>query len=92
MKIARRPHTVGNKKRYSIDYSDWLDAGISVSSATVTSDTADLTVSDKVISGNKVIFYLNGGSLNETATISVQMVNSRSEIKNDTIEVFTVAP
>jgi hypothetical protein len=92
MVLARRPHTVGNRRRYSIDYTAWLDEGVTVDTATVTSSSSTVTIDTVSVAGNKVIFFVNGGVLNETFTASIQMVDSKTEIKNDTMDFFVVAP
>ena len=93
MRLSRRAHTVANIRRYIIDYSDWLEDGTYVSSAAVTSsDTAIATITDMAIAENRVIFFVNGGVLNETFTVSVAMTDSLGQVKNDTLEFFCVAP
>ncbi len=97
MKLGRKPHTVGNITIYSVDYSDWLDDGVTLASATVVKDPAT-PVTDVTISAvshtqsNRVLFTVAGGSLNETFTVDVQITDSRGEIKNDTADFFVVAP
>lgn len=93
MQIARRSHTVGNKKRWIVNYCQWLGPGDTLSSCTVTSSSSTCTVSGAAVlpSANKVVFFLNGGVLNETFTVSVQVTDSRGEIKNDTISFTVIA-
>ena len=92
MLLATRVHTVGNRRRYIIDYSQWLDEGLSVSGFTAVSTSSDAPVDTVSVAGNKGIFFLNGGVLNETFTVNVQMIDSKSEIKNDTLTFNVVAP
>lgn len=92
MQLAKRSHTEGDRRRFVIDYSEWLDRGNTVESAVVTSDSTTATVDDVTTTADKVIFFVNGGSLNETFTVSVAMTDTRTEIKNDTIDFTVVAP
>lgn len=92
MMLAKRPHTVGNRRRYQINYSDWLDEGVTVASATVNSSSQTAPIDGVTVAGNRVIFFVNGGVLNEIFTASIQMIDSKTGIKNDTMEFFVVAP
>jgi len=92
MLLANRAHTVGNRKKYVIDYSQWLNEGVTVSAAVVTSDSTTATVDGVTPLADRIEFFLNGGVLNENVTLSVRMTNTKTEIKNDTINVFVVAP
>jgi hypothetical protein len=92
MMLAKRPHTVGNRRRYKIDYSEWLDEGVTVVSATVVSSSSTATIDTVSVAGSFVIFFVNGGVLNETFTASVAMVDSKTGIKHDTMDFFVVAP
>lgn len=98
--LARRSHTAGNKTRYVLEYEDWLLPGETLVSGTVVLDPRfTATVTDTVISAVSVlpskadlVFFLAGGSVDETFTLDVQITNSRGEIKNDTIDFFVVSP
>jgi hypothetical protein len=100
--LARRPQTAGNRKRYKIDYSDWLHHGASVATAAVTLTDTN-TVNGVLLTGatidtvsvspeGHVIFFVNGGVLNETFTATIQIVDSLGQIKLDTIDYFCVNP
>lgn len=92
MQLARRSHTVGDKTRYVIDYSQWLDRGVTVVGAAVTSTSSTCTVSGVAFTATEIVFFINGGVLSETLTLAVAMTDSRTEIKHDTIAVFVIAP
>jgi hypothetical protein len=92
MMQAKRPHTVGNRRRYRVNYEDWLDEGVTVVSATVTSSSSTATIDTVSVAGNWVIFFVNGGVLNEEFTASISMVDSKTGVKNDTMTFFVVAP
>jgi hypothetical protein len=91
MRLATRSHTVGNRRRYVVDYCQWLASGVTVTTGTVTSPSATATVDGVTVVENTIVFFLNGGVLNETFTVAVQMTDSRGQIKNDTIDFFVVA-
>jgi hypothetical protein len=94
MLLAKLPHTVGDTRRRVVDYRLFLEPGEnSISSATVTVDKADVTISGvRVITGEKVEFYAAGGSLNEVFTVTVQCVLRTTETVTDTIQFTGVAP
>lgn len=98
MLLGTKAHTAGNHTRYRIEYDDWLDDGVTLSAATVVLDPKfTATVTDVAISGvtvypNHVVFVLAGGSINETFTLDVQITNTRTEVKNDTVNFTVVAP
>lgn len=92
MLLAHKPHTVGDRRRYIVDYSQWLDTGVTAASATAS--TASTTASVDTVSNDTttVTFFINGGILNEIFTVAVQMTDSLGEVKNDSIEYFVQAP
>lgn len=99
MFLGQKLHTAGNHTRYKIDYSNWLDDGVTLSNtATVVLDPAfTATVTDVVISGiivhpDHLYFTLAGGAVNEAFTLDVQVTDSRTGIKNDTVGFQIVAP
>lgn len=92
MQLARKAHTVGDRRRYIVDYSEWLSSGVTVLSAVVTSSSATATVDTESATADKVIFFVSGGVLNETFTVSVAMTNTKAEVKHDTVDFFVVAP
>jgi hypothetical protein len=92
MLIGRKPHTVGDKRKYIVDYSQWLDTGITLTAGTAT--TTSLTASVDTVShtDTTLIFFVHGGALNEIFTVVIQVTDTNSEVKNDTVEFFVVAP
>jgi hypothetical protein len=93
MLLGRKNHTVGDDRRWVINYSDFLDKGIILTAATATSDSTTGTVGSVTLSDDRkrVYFYTHGGTLNETFTISLQATTSDSQTINDTAEFFVVA-
>ncbi len=90
--------TAGNKIRYRLDYSNWLEDGSTVASGTATLVAQTPAITDVTISGvlvdptGHLVFFVQGGSVNETFTVAVQATDSRGEIKNDTIAFTVIAP
>lgn len=99
MLLGQKAHTAGNTIRYEIDYENWLDDGVTLTAATVVLDPAftatvkDITITGVVTQlGNKVVFVMAGGSVNENFTLDVQVTDSRNEVKKDTLGFNIVAP
>lgn len=92
MVLGRKPHTVGNRRRWVIDYCQWLAQGITIAAGTVTSSSTTTTIDGVTVVENTIVFFTNGGLLNETFTASVAMTDSRGQIKNDTVDFFVIAP
>jgi hypothetical protein len=96
MNLGRKPFTIGNTRRYSVNYSEWLEHGETLASGTATMLTPG--INDIVISGvsvapsNRLYFTLAGGSANEIFTIAVSITDSRGEVKNDTCNFNCVLP
>lgn len=82
------------RKRYSIDYSDWLDDGEIVS--TVTFEVTPVDAGPVVIDGNSiqpgsksVVFYASAGLNGTTYRAAVTMVTSNFQTRVDTVQ-FTI--
>jgi len=99
--LGRRSHGAGNKIKYTIDCSDFLEdvnATLTETNLTVQLDPAnDPAPTGVVISGvaitpsQAIVFFLAGGAVQEVFTVLVQFTDSRGEIKNDSIEFYIVA-
>lgn len=92
--LASKQHTVGDTRRWTVRYKRWLDNTVNIKTITVTSSSATCTIGmpAPAIVGSDVQFFLTGGVLNETLTVSLQMVDSVGNTKNDTISYTVVAP
>jgi hypothetical protein len=96
MLLGRKMHGAGNKTRYEIDYSNWLEPGESLDSGTVVLDPEfTATVTDVVLTGvevtpsHKLVFFMETGSVSESFTLDVQVITKNpTETKNDTVEFF----
>ena len=92
MILGSKQHTVGDTKRWQIEYGRWLDNTATIEDASVVSSSASLTVSSPTILGREVVFLLSGGEVNETVTLSIEMTDSLGNVKHDTILFTVVAP
>lgn len=85
--------TTGERKRYTLDYSDWLDTGELVS--TVTYAVTPVTASPVVVNGTSTtdsggIFYMSGGLVDRRYEILITMTSSQGQIKQDEVTLHIV--
>ena len=97
MQIAERNIGVGDRRKYVIDYRDFLEPGYTLTGATVTvaAQTPPATSTIDTVSvdnGIKVYFFVNAGVLNEVFTANVVATDNLSETVNDTIQFTVIAP
>lgn len=86
-----------DRKRYSIDYSDWLDVGEFVSTCvfSVTPVDSNPVVIDgnAIASGSQsVVFYASSGIEGTTYKVLVHMTTSNGQVKEDTVQYTVKAP
>ena len=99
MLIGTRSHTAGNKIRYTVDYSSWLDTGATLSTvlnacsvALAAPAPADVTLSGLQVNADHLYFFVAGGSVSEAFTVNVTVTDSRGEIDVATIGFSVIAP
>lgn len=85
------------RKRYSIDYQDWLDTGELLSTVTfeVTPIDADPVVIDGIAieTGSKsAVFYAAGGIDGKSYKAIVTTTTSGGQVKEDTVQYTVKAP
>jgi hypothetical protein len=90
--LASKAHTEGDKRRWRVSYAKWLDNTATIDQITVTSSSMTCTVVDPTILGDEIIFFLVGGMLGETLTVTLDMTDSFENEKTDTISFHVVAP
>jgi FKBP-type peptidyl-prolyl cis-trans isomerase 2 len=91
--LGSKQHTAGDVRRWTLSYGKWLDNTATIVSADVTSSSETCTVMPAPeVLGKEVIFFLTGGTVGETLTVSVMMEDSFGNIKNDTVAYTVVAP
>jgi hypothetical protein len=94
MKLANFVKTPAERKRYTLDYSDWLDTGETIASVTfgVSPSTTNTLQIDAFTIGSpatSVIFFANFGDATNQYTVDVQVTTSGGQTKEDTI-LFSV--
>lgn len=82
-------HTVGDTKRWTVNYADWLANTATIAQIDVQSNSVSATVGNIAILGQEIVFFLSGGTLNERLTVTLTMTDNLGNIKHDTI-AFTV--
>lgn len=92
MLLGSKSHTAGDTRRWIVSYDRWLDNAAEVSQIDVQSSSATCTVNNVSKEGNDVVFFLTGGQLGETLTVTLQMTDSFDNIKTDTLAFTVVAP
>jgi hypothetical protein len=90
-KFTKRP---GERKRYAIIYSEWLDAGETISAVTfevTPSEGNALQVDAFTInpSATEVVFFANFGLAGTNYAVDIQVTTSGGQIKRDQI-LFSV--
>lgn len=94
MKLGRFTKTPTERKRYSIDYAEWLDTGETITAVTfgVTPSTGNMLEVDAYListPATSVIFFINFGASGTTYTLDVQITTSGGQTKEDQI-LFSV--
>lgn len=78
-------------KRYSIDYSNWLDTGEYLASATVTRTPATgiMTINVDTIGASDIdlSFFVSGGTAGVSYKLLVRAVTTNGQAKEDTVTV-----
>lgn len=94
MKLGNFIKSPVERKRYTIDYSDWLDTGETVSSIVFsvspsTTNTLQIDAYSIASPATSVVFFANYGDAGKTYTVDVTMTTSGGQIKEDTV-LFSV--
>jgi hypothetical protein len=96
-RIGKYVQTSDERKRYSIDYSEWLDSGETVSTAVF--DILPVTVPALVVDaigvfpdGLSIQYYVSGGLTGITYDAFVKITTNMSQIKEDGIVVSIREP
>jgi hypothetical protein len=95
MSIGKFIKSPAERKRYTIDYSNWLDTTETVASVTyaVTPvEAGGLVVDSSSVTPTTGIFYISLGNLSSAYTITATMTSSANQIKQDTIAVIIRIP
>lgn len=90
MKLAKFVKSPAERKRYTIDYSEWLDTGETISSvvfAVTPTDASTLTVDSYQIAtpATSLAFYVGLGLDGGAYTVNVKITSSGGQVKEDQI-------
>lgn len=90
MSLGRYSKTPAERKRYAIDYSEWLDTGETIASYifAVSPTTASPLEVDatSLATGNQVlVFFVSGGLDANQYTVDVKATTSGGQVKEDTV-------
>jgi hypothetical protein len=94
MKLANFIKSPLERKRYTIDYTDWLDTGELIQSITfavtpATGSALEVDAYSIAQNGLSVAFFARYGELNEVYTVEVLMTTTGGQVKEDEI-LFTI--
>ena len=98
MKIGRFKQTPIEHRRYTVDYSQWLDIGETLSgTSTIVADHVDVVpltaVSVNYINGNTgITFLLSGGDDEEDYRVDITSPTTYGQIKEDYMFVEVRTP
>jgi hypothetical protein len=86
-----------DNKRYTVDYSDWLDLGETVASITYSvlpQDSSPVFINQNVLNTPLTggILYAGGGVPGTTYIAYVTMITSGGQTREDTIQYTVKAP
>lgn len=90
MRLGSFTKTPAERKRYAIDYSEWLDITETLSNVVFTVSPATTTpfVVDAVstsANNTTVVFFVNGGDTGKQYTVDVKAYTSGGQTKEDTV-------
>lgn len=96
MKLASFIKAPLERKRYALDYSNWLDGSetvISTVTFVVTPTVNGGLVVDaySVSPATKVVFFVSGGVVNAKYVVLVRITTSAGQVKEDTVEYIIKA-
>lgn len=88
MKIAQFRKGPNDRKKYTVEYNDWLDVGETIIAPLLVTGTVEadaFIVDGYVISsdGKDVIFYVSGGLSGFSYDVTVKITTSQAQIKED---------
>lgn len=94
MKLANFVKSPNERKRYTVDYSDWLDSGETITACAFavspsTSNSLQIDASTIGTPATSVIFFANFGDAGSQYTVDIQITTSGGQTKEDTI-LFSV--
>jgi hypothetical protein len=96
-RLGKFTQTPTERKRYSVDYSPWLDLGETVASVVFAPEqvTAPPLVTDGVQASSdhlSVVFYVSGGLDGQVYRLLITATTSVGQIKEDFVTFSVSAP
>lgn len=90
MLLGRKPQTAGDRRLYTVDYSDWLAAREKITAGEAGVDHGSAVCDTVIISPSKraVSFILDGGDDGDQFNILVTITTDADQRRQDRIEVF----
>jgi len=97
MNLGKYTKSPDERKRYSIDYDDWLDTGEQLATVTfeVTPVDLDPVAIDGIAietSGKSVVFYASAGLDGKSYKAIATMTTNGGQVKEDTVQYTVKAP
>lgn len=93
MLIKSESHTVGATIRWRVQYARWLEnSAYILGTSTVVSSDPNYVVSAVQVLGKDLVFFVSGGILNLSVTLTVTMRDSLGNVLPDTINLIGVSP
>jgi hypothetical protein len=94
MRLGKFVKTPSEVKRYSVEYSDWLDTGEYLQSVVFGVPTAPgdplVAIANTIeSSATRLTFFISGGAAGASYEVSVKTTTTGGQVKEDTI-LFTV--
>jgi hypothetical protein len=91
MRLGKFTKSPAERKRYAIDYSQWLDAGETIDTYTLTPSPSGISVNGAQLDATSMIlvFFVSSGTANQQYTLDVRINTSGGQIKEDTV-LFSV--
>lgn len=90
IKLGKFVQTPDEKKRYTFDYSEWLDVGETITDTASEIDNATippLEVDSLTHDNTLATWYVAGGKHLENYTVIIKITTSAGQIKEDAITI-----
>lgn len=89
MRIGKFRKSPGDRKRYEVNYEDWLNASELLTEVTLVGNVPadDFYIDGYLVdaAGKEVIFYVSGGLPGTEYVVTIQVETSFNQVKEDTI-------
>lgn len=95
MLLGSKTLAQNDKRQYTVNYSNFLDKGRVLVTATVTVPTGTSSQVGAVTfdpKQHKVYFFINAGAINENFTATIQITDSEGQRVNDTVNFVVTNP